>query len=693
MKTRNLLLAASCGILFACSEKDYYDPNYAQELYANTWENKIGAIDPNQDWNMFSSVAVKVTVNEDLGQTYTVKLYTANPLDKNSGAMLIAQSDIKSGETYESELKIPKTLNGVYVSKTDKKGSCMVKYATITDNKATASFGLTTKQNRSYTGKDAGVTIETRECPFSQEELKSMIEQADELDPNMQYHEQTKNIYKVTTNKNYNQNLHVINGETEAYLIVTNGATLTLKDNAVQNLCIIVENGTLKLEEGNNFPGYCRTVILKEGKVIGEKLVLCNGSDSNINYNAGSISIKELNINGAYFYNNGNIEVEDFASTSYGENSRIINQGWMQVTGTANCVNTKIESGCDLDINNLTQGSLTIGDNAYVKIRGRYQTGGNITIGKSAVLDVNIFRNNNNLISAPTTNSSTNYSEHAFIKFNKVDQWDGNSVITGYYVIDAGDYNNESLNPPYANWEYTKYAVFLNTALGTQSPQNNTPVEGQHVTIAKMTIPEPNKEKGECAATPLIDGNDNEDNPMIVTYAFEDLGSIGDYDFNDVVLQVAYVQGSQSKATVTLAAIGGIKPVTVLYNNTTLWKEVHEAYQVSTSTMVNTGNSTESREAPEAKEITLEAGEQINNLNFSIAIVGENQNSEYVTLPKKGKAPQALCIPYKWKWPLETVSIIKAYGTEGHAFGDWNNNVTQGTDWYMHPIEDQCYPN
>lgn len=77
-----------------------------------------------------------------------------------------------------------------------------------------------------------------------------------------------------------------------------------------------------------------------------------------------------------------------------------------------------------------------------------------------------------------------------------------------------------------------------------------------------------------------------EDKKISYTFAFEDLGSIGDYDFNDVVLKVTDGEDNYH-FNVYLAAAGGTLPVKVeLWNNLnqkyiTLWEEIHSAFGVS----------------------------------------------------------------------------------------------------------------
>jgi len=62
--------------------------------------------------------------------------------------------------------------------------------------------------------------------------------------------------------------------------------------------------------------------------------------------------------------------------------------------------------------------------------------------------------------------------------------------------------------------------------------------------------------------------------------------------------------------------------------------------------------------------------------------------------------PWALAIPYgAFRWPIDGVNIgfimkestFGAYGTKGHAFGEWTMDHTKALDWYLYPTENQVF--
>ncbi|MCD7926166.1 MAG: DUF4842 domain-containing protein [Bacteroides sp.] len=159
--------------------------------------------------------------------------------------------------------------------------------------------------------------------------------------------------------------------------------------------------------------------------------------------------------------------------------------------------------------------------------------------------------------------------------------------------------------------------------------------------------------------------------------ACEDLGSVGDYDFNDVVFSVSHVSG-ESTAVVTPLAAGGTLPAKILYGG----KEIGEIHELlggsNTSTMINT-----SRWGKAGNPITITVGADFTMSSgdmggFSLKI---GDGTATITAPGKGKAPQMICVPGDWQWPTERTSIVVAY----KGFGEWGANYGTSQDWWQKP--------
>lgn len=143
----------------------------------------------------------------------------------------------------------------------------------------------------------------------------------------------------------------------------------------------------------------------------------------------------------------------------------------------------------------------------------------------------------------------------------------------------------------------------------------------------------------------------------------EDLGEIGDFDFNDVVFDV-YIEENDGNtddddnAVVTLLAAGGTLPLYVA------GKEVHELFGVSPDEMVNTGKG------PNRTPVIFRVPNISNILNIEIKVV--DGDSEYELEVKRGKAAQKICVSTDFEYPAEGVNIDTIYEFSKYANNEAN---------------------
>ena len=164
-------------------------------------------------------------------------------------------------------------------------------------------------------------------------------------------------------------------------------------------------------------------------------------------------------------------------------------------------------------------------------------------------------------------------------------------------------------------------------------------------------------------------------------YAYEDLGSVGDFDFNDVVLGVDYpvMNGTDKTAVIKVYAAGGTLPVSVKYNGTEICADVHTALNVSTSTMVNTGSQMSMDPVTIYTKTGITGTFDASNMDLSIVVKGTNTSTEIVPNVQSGQVPQMIKVPSPWRWPREQVNISAAYV----SFGAWGCNYTANKTWYQ----------
>lgn len=183
---------------------------------------------------------------------------------------------------------------------------------------------------------------------------------------------------------------------------------------------------------------------------------------------------------------------------------------------------------------------------------------------------------------------------------------------------------------------------------------------------------------------------DHEEQKFIL--ACEDLGNTDDFDFNDVVFSVRHTV-PETKAYVKPLAAGGTLPVWLYYDDQLVGgDEFHALFGLDASTMINTT----SRNAKEAGEYEIEVPSTftMQNLgdiakghlgNFKLRI-RNNDKETTITAPQNGKAPQIICVPSSWKWPMERVNILEAYPD----FGEWGANY-KTVNWYQKYNQDKVF--
>lgn len=155
--------------------------------------------------------------------------------------------------------------------------------------------------------------------------------------------------------------------------------------------------------------------------------------------------------------------------------------------------------------------------------------------------------------------------------------------------------------------------------------------------------------------------------PEWVRIIAEDLGSIGDFDYNDVVFD-AYIDNAK-QAHIILRAAGGTMPLYV--GNV----EVHEAFNVPTTTMVNTGVKGEiNYNLNDGKEIILD-GTYENVIDIPIIVRPVGKESYELTVTR-GAAPEKIAVTPDYKWTVEYKNIRDTYP----LFEDYVQN--KDTKWY-----------
>jgi hypothetical protein len=127
----------------------------------------------------------------------------------------------------------------------------------------------------------------------------------------------------------------------------------------------------------------------------------------------------------------------------------------------------------------------------------------------------------------------------------------------------------------------------------------------------------------------------------------EDLGSIGDFDFNDVVFDATVY--SDGTADITILAAGGTMPLSVA------GVEVHDALgHNDVSAMINTGAG------PVENPYQFTANGTYTCIN-DIKVIVQHNTEAYELQANAGAAPHKICVPVGTLWLKEYIRIDEGY--------------------------------
>lgn len=187
--------------------------------------------------------------------------------------------------------------------------------------------------------------------------------------------------------------------------------------------------------------------------------------------------------------------------------------------------------------------------------------------------------------------------------------------------------------------------------------------------------------------TDVCDKEISEGVPMQYFIAYDGIGAVDDFDYNDVVLSVFRVSGRKS-TTFAVFAVGCTSSVEAFFlgevTEKYLFHELHTTMYSSERTMVNT-ISPENRVSRKemlrlAVQNTFDIDESIslNDIVKRIAIKSGDLEIRYKS-DKNDNAPMVLIVADpEWEWPSEHVSIDVAYP----EFKNYVNSEREFANWY-----------
>ena len=676
----------------SCSkEKDLYDVSAASTEFKKAFEESLGGVNANQDWKLVGSTNAQITVSLGLAQEYTVCVYNDNPLT-NQQAGLLAKATVKDGQSANLQFASPLAMSTYYVAAYDSKGRGVAQVVNTDSQNFTVTLGsaATRAAEADYSGSFAktaddylnpktdlwGNTLNTKQISVDEMKAYTAITDAsfegagNQTLSDLQYtatgsyyigngdgkHYRVAAGTELTTKFNINGTWGVVN---DAVIYVE--GTMHLNGNTLNGPTIVVAGGGEVIIDGNtNMSNAGRIVVLAGGKVSGADGVDFFINNGGICYNAGEIAFNgQLNVNGSDMYNNGTINVDILRNTSGG---KFTNFG--QITARTNTIagdtyNSTVINGCYMHFTeNAGIGTLTLLDNSRIDVDGQAEFAGTATLYNMSEVNAGALYVTNTTFAGPTAAES-----FAVVKTGKIyigrsgDIAQSGNCYFDWNRSEIYHKSNGKYEDAFTN-QYSEGYWAINYQITKYVNEANSP----------FTIP-----AGECTGNGYNDnggGGIIPEGPVYYSVAFEDLGSTDDFDFNDIVLYVAY-KAAEAKADVQLMAAGGVLPVNVKYDGETIFTK-------NDGQMTNTSSK--------GSVIATKTGLSFSNpetdiYKFSIEVIDGSASYFVESAQETGIAPQALVIPGQWAWPKERQNITEAY----ESFASWARS-SGAQDWYSQPV-------
>ena len=138
---RNLFFKGFAAItmgltMTACMQEFDYEEQEQQASLNNAQQTLGFYIPDNQDWVMSSSISANIPINFSDGESYTVKVYSNDPLMDAKGYVL-AKETVANGQNFTTSFLAPSYKGAYSIGITDSEGKTMYRTAYLEDGQLT----------------------------------------------------------------------------------------------------------------------------------------------------------------------------------------------------------------------------------------------------------------------------------------------------------------------------------------------------------------------------------------------------------------------------------------------------------------------------------------------------------------------------------------------------------------------------
>ncbi|WP_293887244.1 MULTISPECIES: LruC domain-containing protein [unclassified Sphingobacterium] len=538
IKSFNLFLVGLAGItLFgaSCSKvKDLYNDTAAASDSSSLFPGGV-KVPTDFMWNSARAVDVRIAVDDKFSGKYfyRVEIFDNDPA-LGAGANLLAAGQAKSGQDFVGKLMIPTVAKYIYLRETSPLGVAAISMVEVGQQNTISVDGAqvsTVSKASVLRGSTSSALLASGglKAAASTAEAATVIVPSDavEINGNGSIYVESNKSYVIKSGVTFTGTINANNGSSNVKIYVqgvwkNTGNEFNLGGN---NTLIVAQSGSIQLAHvtqntNGRFENY--------GAASLSKMTTTNSS---LYINYGTLDVNEAVITNGSFNNYGVATIQTLTSTTDGTVVR--NEGTLNVN-KGDFTNATLQAVCHTYIKTMTTNGakISVASGSLLSIDNLSAGGTSINLAASAILDVNTLAKFNSQASTMQGPSSG----QALARLKKVDVKGQNMAISysGNLEIACSDHS--------ANEQYNTYYV-------VNSPAKLVPYDKSTVVISGTSC--------NAGGNNAAGGNPNDQTVTEVklgtySYAFEDnWPSIGDYDMNDFVVDVAItkVQNSANKIT------------------------------------------------------------------------------------------------------------------------------------------------
>lgn len=588
----SMILSTACITACVDDNKDLYAPSYQTPNPMEDISAPAGF-----DWSSTNSIKFSVEVDDEFdGQYYyTVEILDKNPLEATAEDPYntLAKGVAKKGEAYQTEVVSSKDIKYLYVRQTDPRGRDQIKQVEISESTShvqcsfTGTSAIKTRALAATRGNNGGIDIPKRaEQSYDTNGAIPVTSSSQVLEGGKAYIVTGKfqGKFKDTSLSNSNRATVYIQGNWEPPQAITQNYLdiIVLKGGTIEGTYLKLQNASnLTIQSGatikiTKLEGNTQSTICNFGKIEVDNLLLnsfdllYNGNKVDVKHNIdasqggsihnfGELDVeKEIKLNtSSIVYNAAGSELEAEKYTAAG--SKNVNFGEMEFdTYDSGEAGGSLYNNCMLFVEHMKAGGIIYLDHGVIaeekeddKKKDYFEEADDIYFYDNAKLTL--------------ANGSMIKAKEIIVRsgFSAMGEGDEASLLKATDKLQIESWTNKFDGKLYISGKIScsnpdMYQAGSEVIFSSEPDIIITGCNG------KTELPDPAPEPSDPNFPIIVDDNHN------YTYLFEDQWPLyGDYDMNDIVLEIKHRKTSIDKwnkiteldLTIELTAVGAQKAI------------------------------------------------------------------------------------------------------------------------------------